>query len=385
MSVHVGATLRLRESRLAYKVLVLTVDETTAEVQSLLASKACGIVCRRKKFPHASIYSPQVERVQDDQEVVKLKGQTEMQVPVSSLEPLEAFEVDVQPAEASPIAQVERLKVEARVLFGKKDFSAAASWYRQALELFEEHFSWRRNEKGETSVVVRVGGYVSAATLLGRRDAAKSVLVSPVGDGKPPSSNGGGGDSDDEDDEILVCAHADVLATVAPLEAGQLQCSLYLNVAKCYLALEAPRRALWPATIALRIAALRSSQVHGAGAPDWAREVCCTSLFIRAKAFLADGAPGALAKAKREASLARDAKPDQREVLALLAEIQRQEEVRRRADRQLARNIGEWADAALRIHEAGAGGSEGTGANGPSLGSSSPGAMGYSDSRDACE
>lgn len=303
---------------MAFPALVMTINETEIDV--------------------LTIYKPEEEKT----------------VSFKDVEPLEPFEVEKSSdMTEDPIEVVERLKSEARILFTKRDFQTAAKWYQRALLVLSNHFSWRDSKNSVRRVVVRAQGSVYAADVVAIRNEVKlenksekseRVLVSLI---KEEECRVSSKCDDEDDDELTLVSGNNILASIVPNEHRQLQCSIYLNLTRCDLAVHSPQLALWHATIALRIASLPCTIALSANDIPWNVGVLCTGYFLRSKAHLVTNC---LPKARRDAQRANLTRPHQREVVALCSEIEGLEEKRRKADRLLAREIGKWTESALKRH-----------------------------------
>jgi len=244
--------------------------------------------------------------------------ETELVVPLESAEPLEPFEGAKQGpgcarADEDAVAFVERLKEEAKVLYGKKDFAAASQWYRTAIKALETHVSWRptgssSDTAGSKLVLVKVGGTLRAAEVLAVRSEDRALVSFLEASGNAASSdskngatagilshpNSGAGCDFDESDELEVVRGSDIVSTVcSSTELRAIACALRLNSARCELSLSrAVDKAIWDCAVVLRMAALplpsSSSSSSSSSSPAWDHIATqATAHVLRGKAHLA--------------------------------------------------------------------------------------------------
>jgi hypothetical protein len=208
------------------------------------------------------------------------------------------------------VAYAERLKEEAKVLYGQKDFAAASQWYRTALRALEAHVSWRSPGSGsETAgprlVLVKAAGALRVAEVVAMRSEGRvlvSFLDAPLASGAAGGKGGGAAaetcahaNSDDgSGGELVVVPGSDVVATVCPgNDLRALTCALRLNAARCEIGLgRAVAKAIWDCAVALRVAALplpaADQEEAGPASGGWDRAATqATAHVLRAKAHLA--------------------------------------------------------------------------------------------------
>jgi hypothetical protein len=279
----------------------------------------------------------------------------------------------------------------------KQDYAAAAERYRQALAALSDTFSWK-GASASALVLVEVQSNLRIASVIATREAKGTVLVDLLNNEgravEARDSEAAASDGDDED-EILALSEKDIRASICPVEHRRLQCALFLNLARSEVALRHPSedrdecnsdestsrgtdssrttrrsRAMWHCTSALRIASCQLNDGESSYENRlWSKSTRCTAHFLRAKVHLSrhlegDASSRSILKARKDALQADDLDTEcvalqqqsssssnspkkRREITVLLKEIDRAEKKVLKADRQLARRIGEWTELAV--------------------------------------
>ena len=147
-------------------------------------------------------------------------------------------------------------------------------------------------------------------------------------------------DESDEDDvplkRIIKCGSH---------ETAPLQTSLYLNLARSYLAMpQAASTAVQYAERAVALAAWAKSTGTGAGNSH------TTTLYLRAKAHLARKR---YKEATKDLETALELDPENKQISAMLKNVPKEQEKSRKKDRKLAKEVAAWVGGAMEDVEKG--------------------------------
>ena len=271
----------------------------------------------------------------------------------SRLSPFEDFELDTSPERRT----ANQLKEDGNALFRLKDYDAAMSYYQSSLCTLLRPFSF---SVGSTVLVQRSPSVYVSGMICDVNDS--DSLYEVVYDDEQQE------DSTEPGSRLvsLATAYPDnssvpITQTVAPSSSSalssspieqpidpiELQRSIYMNLTRCCLQkpVPTPGWACKYATLAVAITKYNNNQTNNQDHEKGVKQLA-DALFLRCKSFLAASRPHlARTDAIELQSL------DQPKATQLIKEIDAFLLKRQKSNRKLARDVAEWVETAMQIHQ----------------------------------
>jgi len=250
------------------------------------------------------------------------------QIPLSSLSPLFSFEVSMEKNESLVDSQI--CKDRGDTLLRVKDYLAATEWYEKALSLTSKILI------GSTVILNRGGKAVIAdVDCIEGNQEKRAVDVTYM-------------DQNEEKEEII--SDCDVLLAIAEDDYSQrIQERTLLNLARCLLQIanmnpseqqKFRKSAILACTLALSCSSYHDSQQNEKNIIIRTEE---KARFLRAKVYMQSN-KNKHAKADIIKLLKKN--PNHKETLKLKLQLDRKQEVKKRSDKKLAKEMCKWVQTA---------------------------------------